>query len=145
MNKRQRERLLKLADFLETLPEKNFDMAYFDPYLLVKGRVILRTWLEEDPLGTPSEEIECGTACCVVGWASIVHKNTWPKYGNGEPKVSDYQFRKFFGLSEIHTNKICFSKILLNKKERKALALGDGGEFTSTIKAKQIRQIVKSL
>ena len=147
MNKRQRERLLTLADFLETLPEKNFDMAYFQPYIdNRKGDLHeLRHFNTEKPLGSPVEEVECGTVCCVAGWASIVHQNTWPKYANGEVGVCDDIFRKFFGLSERNTNKICFSKILLTKKERKALDLGDSDRFTPSIKAKQIRQIVKSL
>lgn len=144
MNKRQRERLLKLADFLEVLPEKNFDMGHFQPYIdTIMDEMSLRHFNPEKPLGSPAEEIACGTACCVAGWASIVHQGTWPKNDEGIFEIDDGIFRKFFGLSERDTHNICFSESLLFKKERKALGLGDNTKFTPEIKAKQIRLVVE--
>jgi len=40
------EKLLKMADFVETLPEETFDLS---------------TW---------KRETDCGTVCCAIGWAA---------------------------------------------------------------------------
>lgn len=52
MNK---DRLLKLADFLETLPDEKFDFRKY-----VK---------KDDGL--------CGTVCCAIGWCPAVFPNEW--------------------------------------------------------------------
>ena len=53
MNKREKERLLKLADFLETeVPHEHFDMG---------------DW------GTGNfKQMKCGSAACALGWGSAV-------------------------------------------------------------------------
>lgn len=45
-------RLLKLADFLETIPETRFD---------------LRTWVGDSWKG--KQDLSCGTTACALGWA----------------------------------------------------------------------------
>lgn len=65
-------RLLKLADFLETLPRKRFD---YD------------TWVGNDWKGAP--DLSCGTTACALGWATTMpelraeglHLSGTPTYG----------------------------------------------------------------
>jgi hypothetical protein len=52
MNKR---RLLKLADFLETVPRKRFDFT---------------SWVGENWKG--DRELSCGTTACALGWATTM-------------------------------------------------------------------------
>lgn len=57
MNK---ERLLKLADYLETVPPEKFDMG---------------TWITGEEIPGKSDEgnlLECGSAGCALGWATMV-------------------------------------------------------------------------
>ena len=76
MNK---ERMLQLADYIENLPSNKFDMNYWISYktknelgawVLFKGRYELdETFM--DPL-------DCGTACCIAGWATAIESNFEP-------------------------------------------------------------------
>jgi hypothetical protein len=55
MNKK---RLLKLADYLETVPRKRFNMDH---------------WASAKFCGKPKEpEHECGTSACALGWACTI-------------------------------------------------------------------------
>lgn len=141
MNKKQKEGLLELADFLETLPEANFDMDYFYPYTVGEGGS--HEHRDCSQLLYPETEVKCGTLCDVTGWAAILNRGTWPKHMDGKLTIDDASFQKFFGLDGSNTDRICFSRFVLPKKERKALGLDSGKEFTSKIKAKQIRRIVE--
>ena len=50
-----RNRLLKLADFLDTVPPERFDYA---------------RWVGESWQGDP--DLSCGTTACALGWASTI-------------------------------------------------------------------------
>lgn len=47
--------LLRLADFLDTLPSKRFDF---------------NTWVGDDWKGKP--DLSCGTTACALGWAATI-------------------------------------------------------------------------
>lgn len=49
------DRLLKLADFLETVPEGRFDFGH---------------WAGEDWRG--AQDLSCGTSACAMGWAPSI-------------------------------------------------------------------------
>lgn len=55
MKKVHKDRLLKLADFLEKLPRKKFD---YD--VVTRGEDI------------PRKELDCGTVGCAIGWCPVV-------------------------------------------------------------------------
>lgn len=59
LDRRGAERLLKLADFLEAVPRKNFEMGTF-------GTAIDET----APVKRFSGEFDCGFAGCAMGWAA---------------------------------------------------------------------------
>jgi len=53
MNKKQIDRLLRLADFLRRLPPENFDMDAWNEF------------------GVVSREPTCGTTACIGGWSTL--------------------------------------------------------------------------
>jgi len=58
------EKLLKMADFVETLPEENFDLSIWKQVNL------------------------CGTVCCAVGWA--IEKKLFPELSFRHVYCSNY-------------------------------------------------------
>lgn len=87
------ERLLRLADFLETVPPSKFDM----------GR-----WLSRG--GQPHElQEECGTSACAGGWACVLFQDEglkWEQDGSWGfmPTYDDMTgsdgLARFFGLAD---------------------------------------------
>ena len=57
MKKLHRERLLKLADFLDTLKRKQFDYSDYVTEYDYKNK--------------------CGTVCCAIGWCPAVFPEDW--------------------------------------------------------------------
>ena len=66
MNKR---RLLALADFMETVPRKHFDMNYWLKVFVWSGYQKL---IDVDHGEGEKKLGECGTAACALGWATQV-------------------------------------------------------------------------
>lgn len=66
----RKERLLKLADFLDTLPAKRFDISLY----------------AEDGFSKDN----CGTAACACGWATVVFPRSRLKLKKN--KLYDYSF-----------------------------------------------------
>lgn len=119
MDSRQRKNLENLADFLDKLPRKNFDMHSF------YGRD--RAAHKNSCKYTAPTAIKCGTACCVAGWAAIRHRKSWPKHDCGILDMSESIFADFFGITPSHSNQICMS----------------GFNRTPKQKAKEIREIIQ--
>ena len=66
MNKR---RLLALADFMETVPRKHFDMSRWLRIFVWSGY----PKLTDSDRGEGEKKLgECGTAACALGWATQV-------------------------------------------------------------------------
>lgn len=62
------ENMLKLADFLDNLPEKKFDMRqWFAERVEDKGLGGLRKRIDHFNVGN-----ECGTTACIAGWAATL-------------------------------------------------------------------------
>jgi len=84
MNK---ERMLKLADYIESLPEHKFEMKYWlstkieqgmwngKPYWSTYSHPIIHN--SEQNTKT-MEPLDCGTACCIAGWATAMKDNFKP-------------------------------------------------------------------
>ena len=121
MSKEQRVDILKLADFLDCLPSKNFSMRTLNPFYGEIGPKLNRK-----PLSFRTE-IECGTACCVIGWAAITNKDRWDNGTFDRFYILSTQFSEFYGLSPVDTNQIGFA----------------GYKLTPQEKAQEIRSIVR--
>jgi len=87
-------RILKLADFLESLPRKRFDFSI---------------WVGNEWKGAP--DLSCGTTACALGWATTLPlfrrlglrlspRTRWPILNHRSMIRGDAPFRKLFGLSE---------------------------------------------
>lgn len=97
MNK---ERLLKMADFLETLPPHKFDFADY---------VHIGSKFPAEALAAPEEH--CGTTACAVGWlpAMFPEDFKWSETGNrmslvevvplDSPSFSERAIRVFLDIS----------------------------------------------
>lgn len=90
------ERLLKLADFLEKIPEDHFDM---DNWVSVDSFVDEETYvIEQKHLPGDPEKLSCGTTACAFGWATAL----WPEelYFDGcHVRLQDESEDPFFHLS----------------------------------------------
>ncbi len=115
MNEIHANRLLKLADFLESVPKAQFDIG--DYYSLEKG---------------------CGMIACVAGWAGMVPEfreaGYVMDYGiyslHGEPMQACQAFEKFFGTEAFDAN-ITYD-----------CGYEEGGEVTPRQAAARIRVLV---
>ena len=98
----QKQRLLKLADFLESLPRGRFDLSIIAKY--------------GDNGNTPAEK-GCGTAACAIGWTPVVFPRACtytPALCGYERELSvvsketgsiDFNFaEEFFGLNAAESN-----------------------------------------
>lgn len=66
MNSVGKKRLLKLADFLETLPKKKFD---------------LNVYVGDIKDGqAPNKQYDCGTTACAIGWCPVVFSRSGVHY-----------------------------------------------------------------
>ena len=76
MNK---ERMLALADLIENLPKKKFHMNYWSAlrYLAIdyKGDKYLSDNIQSNENLNPNE---CGTVCCIAGWATAMKTDFKP-------------------------------------------------------------------
>lgn len=127
MNKK---RLLKLADFLETVPRKRFDM---------------QTWVGDEWKG--KEDLSCGTSACAMGWATTIpsfrklglrlqRSYVWghsPAYGS---RYGLDAAQKFFEI-DLQTATLLFAPA----KEYKD---GSISKITPKQVAKRIRKVVES-
>jgi hypothetical protein len=68
MNKIQAKRILKLADFLKTVPPEKFDMTRFAGSMESNtwGSYVTRRLLAGKKIG------DCGTTACAAGWATTM-------------------------------------------------------------------------
>ena len=83
MNK---ERMLQLADYIEKLPEHKFEMQYWISQKVKKENVYGEEYWKLDYAPTMNsdlsqgllEPLDCGTACCIAGWATAIESNFKP-------------------------------------------------------------------
>ena len=83
MNK---ERMLQLADFIEKLPEHKFEMQYWISQKVKKENYLGEEYWKLDYAPTLNtdlsqsllEPLDCGTACCIAGWATAIESNFKP-------------------------------------------------------------------
>ncbi len=127
MNRTEHKRFLSLADFIEDLPPENFRMT---------------TWADcgtrshfQNHDHTAQREVNCGTSCCVAGWAAVKHRKVWARRFGFERKtqysrfnvlrVNVDNFAFFYGLQWKDSHDICL----------------DGMRMTTDEKAEQIRTV----
>ena len=80
MNK---EKMLRLADVLENIQEQQFEM---DSWISHKVEAVSSTgrqyWIKDPQYsmfdGKQLEPLDCGTACCIAGWATAIENNFQP-------------------------------------------------------------------
>lgn len=66
-----REKMLELADKLEAIPDRKFDMSTF--YRDSKGEPASHSIVHLGIAGNPEKVLsECGTRACIAGWAVIL-------------------------------------------------------------------------
>jgi hypothetical protein len=84
MNK---ERMLQLADYIEKLPEHKFEMQYWisqkvqkeNPYGEDYWKMDYAPRMDSNSLSEKLlEPLDCGTACCIAGWATAIQNNFKP-------------------------------------------------------------------
>jgi len=83
MNK---ERMLQLADYIEKLPEHKFEMQYWISQKVKKENYLGEEYWKLDYAPTLNtdlsqsflEPLDCGTACCIAGWATAIESNFKP-------------------------------------------------------------------
>ena len=75
--------MLQLADYIEKLPEHKFEMQYWISQKVQKENSYGEDYWKTDyaPLGDSIrliEPLDCGTACCIAGWATAIENNFKP-------------------------------------------------------------------
>lgn len=136
MDAKQEKGLLELADFLDVLPDINFHMPNWHGHA---HEISTGQAHGESQFETPAQAMECGTACCVAGWAALLNSDEWMERFGTETNfklddkptvlhVNDYCFAKFFGIDSDASETICTS----------------GMHYSATEKADQIRAIVEN-
>jgi len=125
------KRLLKLADFLEKLPEKKR-----------KGKFDMDTFGKHVGPHHPKKYNYCGTSACALGWATtspyfrrLGLKAGWRKMGRkGSP---GYRWRMDMSYRKLH--EFAAAGRLFDIPEMEAYFLFGGGELTSR------RKVIRSL
>ena len=78
--------MLQLADFIEKLPEHKFEMQYWISQKVKKENYLGEEYWKIDYAPTIGnrfvkdllEPLDCGTACCIAGWATAIENNFKP-------------------------------------------------------------------
>lgn len=114
MNK---ERMLQLADFIEKLPPHKFEMEYWmgektnredNPnnwYTTTRAGTI------EDHRGETVKEYEpfdCGTACCIAGWAAMLQNDLKPMAFFIDDRTVEERGRDWLGLTDEQAQNLFF-------------------------------------
>jgi hypothetical protein len=78
MNKVQAKKMLRLAQFLRTVPRKEFDMTW---------------WIGKVGDAYPPEKVSigCGTSACAYGWGSAIFRNLRFEE-DGSPNIPTTEF-----------------------------------------------------
>lgn len=111
MNK---ERMLQLADYIENLPEHKFEMQYWISQKVQKENNYGEEYWKIDY--TPRidsvnsdkflEPLDCGTACCIAGWATSIESNFKPIAIMQDGKTIETRAREWLDLSVEQSNNL---------------------------------------
>lgn len=104
MNK---ERMLQLADYIEKLPEHKFEMQYWISQKIQKENSYGEDYWKIDYAPTMNsdltkgllEPLDCGTACCIAGWATAIESNFKPIAIIQDGKTIEDRAREWLDLS----------------------------------------------
>ncbi len=134
----QEKRLIELADFLEVIPLENFHMPDWHGHAHEIG---VGRKHGESTFETPVQAMECGTACCVAGWAAVLNSDEWLAQFGSESvsldddnddvevlRVDESSFADFFGITYEASERLCTSFM----------------HYTAPEKAEQIREVVEN-
>lgn len=125
MEKIHMDRLNKLADFLDKLPDNRFDYRYF-----VGGN-----WRGE-------KDLSCGTTACAAGWACVLFPEILFLNDDGLPDLIDrkaphasYALEVAFGLSEDEADVLFYPRVIprsgFNHNEDDVYSLGNPGPLAT--------------
>lgn len=108
--------MLKLADFLENLPDYRFNISFWfsqaNVHLFDDGEVMVSyepidDFFPDDNGESPVASIEdCNTSACVAGWASILANNG--KFDDAYAYDAKEVAKEFLGLNTDESNQIFF-------------------------------------
>jgi hypothetical protein len=113
MNK---ERMLQLADYIEKLPEHKFEMQYWISQKTKKENYLGEEYWKTEfaPYGNSQsliEPLECGTACCIAGWATAIENNFKPIAIMQDGKTIETRGREWLDLSIEQANNLFLMNI----------------------------------
>ena len=114
MTKQQYKDGMRLGRLLRRVPEKNWDMTHFSPYSRY-DRIL------QQNAALPSSEkkaFECGTACCVGGWAAYQNRRVWERDSIGNLIIHTGSFKRFYGISSGESERICLNRLDMSPKEK---------------------------
>lgn len=104
--------MLQLADFIETLPDHKFDMSYWisekeqnnysDEWIV---RFYPRIW-EPDTDQVIFEPFDCGTACCIAGWAAMMKNDFKPMPFFVDDETIESRAREWLDLTHEQSNNL---------------------------------------
>jgi len=127
MNEIQAKGMHELADFLDKLPEENFRMSIYIAARFRDQIVKVLAWADAQSLtgrATVQEQVDCGTACCVAGWSTMLTEGPFTP-----PLTVDIraEFSERYGITVPEVETVCFQ----------------GYSMTAPQKATQLRTLAK--
>ena len=108
--------MLQLADYIENLPEHKFEMQYWLSQKVKKENYLGEEYWKTDyaPLGSSKsliEPLDCGTACCIAGWATAIENNFKPIAIIQDDKTIETRGREWLDLSIEQANNLFLMNI----------------------------------
>lgn len=113
MNK---DRMLQLADYIEDLPEHKFEMQYWISQKVKKEYSNGEEYWKTDyaPVFNVDiflEPLDCGTACCIAGWATAIENNFKPIAMMQDDKTIEDRGREWLDLTYAQANNLFLMNI----------------------------------
>ena len=108
--------MLQLADYIEDLPEHKFEMQYWISQKVKKeysnGVYFWKT--DYAPVFNVDiflEPLDCGTACCIAGWATAIENNFKPIAMMQDDKTIEDRGREWLDLTYAQANNLFLMNI----------------------------------
>lgn len=113
MNK---DRMLQLADYIEDLPEHKFEMQYWISQKVKSKNYYGTEYWKTDyaPVFNVDvflEPLDCGTACCIAGWATAIENNFKPIAMMQDNKTIEDRGREWLDLTYAQANNLFLMNI----------------------------------
>ena len=108
--------MLQLADYIEDLPEHKFEMQYWISQKVKKEYSNGEEYWKTDyaPVFNVDiflEPLDCGTACCIAGWATAIENNFKPIAMMQDGKTIEDRGREWLDLTYAQANNLFLMNI----------------------------------